>query len=271
MNVKTDPSGRRYVETEFEVLGTPEEVWQAIATAKGFSSWFAPTEVEQRDGKSVAIVVDLGPGMVIRTDITKWDPPRMYATEAPGWIPGSPAMASEWTVEARAGGSCVIRIVQSLFASTDEWDNQLESAKGGFASFLVILRLYLAHFRGQHSAVTQLRAPGGGTDAENWEDLTSSLGLSGMKVGQRFTAPAGSPPLSGVIEYVTDEPFDALLRLDQPAPGVAALGIAGYPGGPSMVAMNLYLYGDKADTTLAEVTPRWEAWLQERFPMPAQS
>ena len=45
-----------------------------------------------------------------------------------------------------------------------------------------------------------------------------------MSVGQRLAAPAGVPPLSGVVEYVTHDPFDALLRLDKPAPGVAALG-----------------------------------------------
>ena len=28
-------------------------------------------------------------------------------------------------VEARAGGTCVVRVVQSLFASTDDWDGQL--------------------------------------------------------------------------------------------------------------------------------------------------
>jgi hypothetical protein len=49
-----------------------------------------------------------------------------------------------------------------------------------------------------------------------------------------------------------------------------ALGIAGMPGGPSMVGVNLYLYGDQATATLAHETPLWQAWLQERFPMPAE-
>jgi hypothetical protein len=92
-----------------------------------------------------------------------------------------------------------------------------------------------------------------------------------MSVGQRFSAPGGVPPLSGVVEYVTKEPFDALLRIDQPAPGVAALGIAGFPGGPSMVAMNLYLYGDQAGERVARETPVWQAWFQERFPLPTES
>jgi hypothetical protein len=73
-----------------------------------------------------------------------------------------------------------------------------------------------------------------------------------------------------VVEYVTESPYDALLRLDKPGPGVAALGAVTYPGGQSMVAMNFYLYGDQSAATVARETPVWQAWLQERFPMPTE-
>ena len=49
MSVKKDASGRRSVQVEVEVPGTPEEVWQAIATGPGISSWFVPTEFEKRE------------------------------------------------------------------------------------------------------------------------------------------------------------------------------------------------------------------------------
>ena len=100
--------------------------------------------------------------------------------------------------------------------------------------------------------------------------LSAALGLKGMKVGQRFTAPAGVPVLSGVVEYATRDPFDAVLRLDTPAPGVAALGIAGMPGGPYHLGMVLHLHGNQAAETLARETPIWDAWMQERFPAPAE-
>src|ERR1700734_3374218 len=130
MSVKKEASGRRSVQVEFEVPGTPEEVWQAIATGQGISSWFVPTEFEERDGKAVAVKLSFGPGMEIRSEVTAWDPPRMFATEADGFIPGSPPIANEWSVEARGGGICIVRIVQSLFASTDDWDGQLGCAAG---------------------------------------------------------------------------------------------------------------------------------------------
>jgi hypothetical protein len=51
VSVKKEVSGRRSVQVEIEVPGTPEEVWQAIATGPGISSWFVPTEFKERDGK----------------------------------------------------------------------------------------------------------------------------------------------------------------------------------------------------------------------------
>ena len=271
MSVQKEANGRRSMKIELEVPGTPEEVWQAIATGPGISSWFMPAEFEERDGKPVALKLTFGPGMEARSVVTTWDAPRMYATSADGWIPGSPPIANEWSVEARAGGTCTLRIVQSLFASTDDWDNQLESAKSGLASFLFILRLYLTHFRGQRSTLIKWTAPAAGSEADAWESLTGALRLKDLRVGQRWTAPAGVPAISGVVEYVTQDPYDALLRLDKPGPGVAALGAASFPGAPgSMVAMNLYLYGDQAAGTVARETPRWNAWFQERFPMPTE-
>jgi len=269
MSVKKEASGRRSVQIEVEVPGTPEEVWQAIATGSGISSWFVPTEFEEQGGKPIAMTLNFGAGMEPRSTVTAWNPPRMFATEADGWAPGSPPIANEWTVEARGGGVCILRIVQSLFASTDDWDNQLEAAKSGLPGFLRTLRIYLTHFRGQRSAMMKWMAPVAGTEAEAWETLTAALGLKDMSVGQRGTAPTGVPAFSGVVEYVTLSPNDALLRLDRPGPGIAALGTFNM-GGPSIVALNFYLYGEQAAGTAARETPLWDAWFQKRFPMPTE-
>ena len=270
MSVKKDPSGRRSVQVEVEVPGTPEEVWQAIATGPGISSWFVPTEFEERDGKPVAVKLNFGPGMESKSPVTAWDPPRMFSAESNGWMPGSPPIADEWTVEARAGGTCIVRVVHSLFASTDDWDNQLTGTESGWPGFFRILRLYLTHFRGQHSAMMQWMAPAAGTEAEAWETLTKALGLQGVKVGQRAVAPAGAPALGGVVEHFSQSPCNALLRLDKPGPGAAALGVVKF-GGQVMVTLSFYLYGDQAGETVARETPLWQAWIDKHFPTPAES
>jgi len=269
MSVKKEASGRRSVQVEVEVPGTPEEVWQAIATGPGISSWFVPAEFEMRDGKPVAAKLNFGPGMETSSPVTGWDPPRKWTAESAGWVPGSPPIADEWTVEARGGGICVVRIVHSLFASTDDWDNQLEGTESGWPAFLRTLRIYLTHFRGQRSATMKWMANVAGTEAEAWKTFTAALGVQGVNVGQRWAAPAGVPALSGVAEYVSQSPYDVLLRVDKPGPGVAALG-AFSMGGQSMVALGFYLYGDQAAGTVAHETPLWEAWIQKHFPTPTE-
>src|SRR5207237_10294887 len=122
---------------------------------------------------------------------------------------------------------------------------------------------------GQLATSKQVVAPGAGTEAEAWETLTAALGLKGLSVGQRWTAPAGVPVLRGVAEYLSQSPYDALLRLDKPGPGVAAFGAFNF-GGQSMVALNVYHYGDQAAETVAREAPLWQAWIQERFPTPPE-
>ncbi len=269
MSVKKEPNGRRSVQVEVEVPGTPEEVWQAIATGPGISSWFVPAEFEMRDGKPVAAKLNFGPGMETSSPVTGWDPPRKWTAESAGWVPGSPPIADEWTVEARGGGICVVRIVHSLFASTDDWDNQLEGTESGWPAFLRTLRIYLTHFRGQRSATMKWMANVAGTETEAWKTFTAALGVQGVNVGQRWAAPAGVPALSGVAEYVSQSPYDVLLRVDKPGPGVAALG-AFSMGGQSMVALGFYLYGDQAAGNAAREQPLWDAWIQKHFPTPTE-
>jgi uncharacterized protein YndB with AHSA1/START domain len=268
MSVKKETSGRRSVQVEVEVPGTPEEVWQAIATGPGISSWMVPAQFEERDGKPVAVKMNFGPGMEIRSPVTAWEPPRKWAAQSDG-VQGSPPSANEWSVEARGGGICVVRLVQSLFANTDDWDDQLEASNAAWAAFLRALRIYLTHFRGQRSTIMQFVVPVAGTEAEAWESLTAAVGVKGVSVGERWTAPAGVPAFGGVAEYYSESPYDALLRLNKPGPGIAALG-AFNCGGPSMVALSFYLYGDQAAGTVAHETPLWEAWFQKRFPMPTE-
>ena len=61
MPTQKDPNGRRFIAVETEVPGTPEEVWQAIASGPGLTAWFVPSQVEEHAKGSM--VMDFGPGM----------------------------------------------------------------------------------------------------------------------------------------------------------------------------------------------------------------
>ena len=69
-----------------------------------------------------------------------------------------------------------MRVVQSLFASTDDWDDQLHRRRTGMPGAFRVLRLYLTHFRGQRSAFMHFLAPVAGTPADAWATLTAAWG-----------------------------------------------------------------------------------------------
>jgi len=262
MSVKTDASGRRFVEVEVEVPGTPEEVWQAIATGPGVSSWFVPTEARE-DG---TVVSHFGPGMDAVATQTAWDPPRRFAGE--GELgPNAPKMATEWIIEARSGGTCTVRVVHSLFASSDDWDDQLESIERGWPDYFSILKLYLLHFRGQPCSNLQLMSFAPEPVSKAWDVLTSSLGLADATLGERRNTPPGMPPLAGLVERIGERghPHQFLLRLDEPAPGIAHL-FALPMCGQIFVVIRLYLYGDRAPAAVLRDEPLWRTWMNEHFP-----
>ena len=80
MALKKEPSGRRSIQVEVEVPGTPEEVWRAIGTGAGISSWFVPSKMEERQGGE--LVCTFAPGMDSHATITSWQPPHYMAAES---------------------------------------------------------------------------------------------------------------------------------------------------------------------------------------------
>ena len=267
MPTQKDPSGRRFIAVETEVPGTPEEVWQAIATGPGVTSWFVPTQIEEREKGS--IVANFGPGMESKAEIQEWDPPRRFIAEnKEGMGPGSPAMATEWTVEAKAGGTCRVRVVHSWFASTDDWDKQFESVEQGWPAFFRILKGYLTHFRGQRCTQLQLMAFTAEPKEKAWDEVARDLGLAGAGVGQSVKSSGDAPRFAAVIEYVSPKSNPEItLRLDQPTAGMAHVAVM--PMGDKVwVYICLYLYGEEASAVVGREEPVWQAWLGRRFPAP---
>jgi uncharacterized protein YndB with AHSA1/START domain len=267
MPVKKDASGRRWIAVEAEVPGTPEQVWKAIATGPGISAWFVPSTVEEREG-GVA-TANFGPGMDSTARITQWDPPRRFVMDSNdmGAGPEAPTVASEWTVEARSGGTCVVRVVHSLFAEGDDWDDQLHGLESGWPSFFRILGLYLKHFPGQPSSAFALMGFAPKPRAEAWKALTGALGIADARLGATVRSAPGAPPFAGVVERVgTDERQELLLRLQEPAPGTAHL----FPmdmGEKVFLSVRLYLYGETAAAAVAREEANWQTWMGEHFPV----
>ncbi len=138
------------MERTYEVAATPEEVWEAIATADGISAWMVPTRLDPRIGGEVSF--DLG-DFTSTGVVTDYTPNRRFAYEEPWpiadraedipagmveWfdsigvplsdvyrdLPSVTPIAVEFLVEAASGGSCVIRVVTSAYGSGADWENE---------------------------------------------------------------------------------------------------------------------------------------------------
>jgi uncharacterized protein YndB with AHSA1/START domain len=268
MSLKKDPDGRRSVSIETVMPGTPDQVWQAIASGPGISAWFVPTTLEPRVGGEMSM--DFGGGMVSTAKITAWQPLVRFEAEAPGWMPGMPTMATEWSIQALDGGSCKVRVVHSLFASTDDWDNQLTSTESGWGSYFRVLRRYLEHFAGQASAQVVLQAMSSEPVAVVWKRLATTFGPGAPRAGQRFELKvAAGRTLAGVIESLDPhgDGNSVFAHLDGPRKGTLFLGA--FACGGSMASVQAYLYGSDSTRVVDELREPLAAWLNGLFPAPS--
>jgi uncharacterized protein YndB with AHSA1/START domain len=250
---------RRSIELEVEVRGTPEEVWRAIATGPGISSWYVPHTVEEREGGVAIASFGSAPEMQIQGRVAAWEPPHRVVFDG-GTGEG---LAFEWLVEARDGGTCVVRLVNTGFGSGSDWDAQYDGLAEGWLLFLGNLRLHLEQFPGQTATAVLPTATWAGPRDTAWARLTDALGIPATPaVGERIevTAP-DAPTLAGRV--ADSASWRVALLLDQPSPGTAILAVEGH-GEQVEVSIWSYLYGNDGATAAERDEPLWRHWLTER-------
>ena len=233
------------LDLQIEVPGTPEQVWEAIATGPGISAWFMPAEVagdritfhHMAGGSSEAEVTDAEA------------PRRLRFTEGDG------AQATEFLVEARSGGTCVVRVVGSGFGG--------KGADDGWTAALLGLKLYLEHFAGQEAANVLAGGQVPGPLDRAWQELQDTVGLGELAEGARVTANGdGAPPLAGVIEGTLDTMVT--LRLEEPAPGLAFVGVGGPDDDTVFAILRAQFFGPGAAAAAERDEPVWRELIAER-------
>ena len=261
-------TAERRIEIEVEVPATPEQAWEAIATGPGITAWFMPAEVEGRIGGS--IVHRQGQEMASSGTVIAYDPPRRFAyeeNEFEGWEetpllgePGAQPIATEFLVEARSGGTCVVRVVMSGFGEGEAWERAIESFSEGWRQALLSLRLYLTHFRGEPVASVNAGVTASRGVAAMWSELSGALGLPARpRAGERVATNApGAPALAGRVEESGEHMLT--LVLDEPARGLGFVG-AGGPGEQVYAFVRAQLFGPDAAEIAAREQEAWKAWL----------
>lgn len=257
--MSTIPSVPYRLEFSVEVPGTPEQVWQAIATAKGMSAWFLPTEMEERAGGSLHF--SMGPEMGSDGQVTGWDPPHrlVYEEDWAALMGKDPddlsPLTSEFLVDAQSGGTCIVRVTSSGFGTGADWESEFWDDMGtSWIPFFDNLRLYLSHFPGQQATQLEATASHSGDAATLWAALRDGLGLGeeGAVVEVRGA--------TGTVERVGER--QALVRLTAPVPGMFSAFAHGEGDGRATAGIRAYLFSADAAEYVQCEEPAWQAWLQ---------
>jgi uncharacterized protein YndB with AHSA1/START domain len=247
------------IEVAAEVAGTPEEVWELIATGPGIATWFMPAQVDGREGGTIALRHAPGDDGVARGRITAYDPPRRLQFEEDA---GDTTMATEFLVESRSGGTCVVRVVTHGIAALD--DGFRDGLVAGWTQALATLRIRLAGAAGRPSAFRRVWATRGDVALdEAWDAAAGALGLAGARVGDAVGA--DDPRFAGVVDTVTDH--GVVVRTSAPE-GVLRLAGTGF-GGRTSIVVDRYIYaGDDAEGAVDAEERAWRAHLGA--PAPSQ-
>lgn len=241
------------IEVAAEVAGTPEEVWELIATGPGIATWFMPAEVDGREGGTIAQRHAPGPDGVSRGRITAFEPPRrlLYEEDA-----GEATMATEFLVEARSGGTCVVRVVTHGIGALG--DDVVEGLRMGWTQALATLRIRLAEPAGAPAGFARVWAPRDGSLGEAWAAVVADLGLEAAAPGARLErAGDGHPPIAGVVEVVQDH--GVVVRTTAPE-GVLRIAGTGF-GGRTSIVVDRYIYAAGAEAAVAAEEAAWRAHL----------
>jgi uncharacterized protein YndB with AHSA1/START domain len=237
------------IRREVELPATPEEVWEAVATAAGNEAWLFPNEMPDPDGTTNAS----------GTAVTAWEPPQHFAvrTEQGDWF-----NALEYVIEGRAGGTTLLRYVHSgVFV--DDWDSQYDAVNQHTDFYLHTLAQYLQHFAGRTATYVGdvpggIQGPPASAQPGAFERLTRALGVpEGSREGDSVRVAAdGMEPLDGAIDYLRPN-FMGIRTAD----GLYRFFGRNAFGGPVGVSLHLFRDGVDAD----ETKRAWQGWLDEVY------
>lgn len=245
----------------FELPGTPEQVWAAIATANGISSWLLPTEMEEQQGGS--LLIHMGEEFSSPGSVIKWEPPSRFAYEETDWalMAGqgdalvSP-MATEFLVEAKSGGTCVVRVVTSAFGTGADWEREFfDDMVKNWLPYFDHLRLYLTHFPGQTVTSMSVSIEVPGTAESVWSVMGNALDI--QEVGQIVEL----RNVKSQVEQIAHRRL--VVRLTDSVPGYLAINTYGSGENLATASIEGYLFSDEAPAYVEREKAGWKTWLRD--------
>ncbi len=188
------------LEMEVEIDAPVPEVWRALTEGNGLKNWFA-LDARVTPGVGGKLFISWGPGFEMETPITAWEPEKRLQTKG--------MVLVDYTLEAR-GGKTVLRLVQSMFTTGADWENEFyDSTSFGWKFFFAGLRWWLEKHRGQDRMVAWPRVKAAMSRDEAYRLLTAPGSLFEENAAERLHdgtayslhATTGDT-LSGTTKYV---------------------------------------------------------------------
>jgi uncharacterized protein YndB with AHSA1/START domain len=144
-------SEQRKIVNEIVLPANEDEVWRAVSEGEELAKWF-PLDARVTPGAGGSVWQSFGEGAEWETPITVWEPRKRLFT-------GDPAsLAVDYIIEARGAGETVLRIVTSGFSGENAWEEEVDMS-AGWTTFLLGLRHYFQHHRGESRTVAYFRHP----------------------------------------------------------------------------------------------------------------
>jgi uncharacterized protein YndB with AHSA1/START domain len=199
------PATARSIRIEKEVDAAPEEAFRILTDPSEVGRWF-PLEAEIDPRVGGRVWLSWGPGCEGEAPIHIHEPPARF-----GWTEnygtdeaGRPIeVAVDFHVESREGVT-VVRLVQSGFSASEDWDAMYDALVDGWSYFMFNLQHYIAHHRGTPRTMVWRRAA---TELGR-EDVWSRLLESGLVSPHDRVAGegevAGGAAVQAGRDFVTD-------------------------------------------------------------------
>jgi uncharacterized protein YndB with AHSA1/START domain len=237
---------------DIDVDAPPERVWEAVATGRGWDSWFmGRNEIESRQGGRVRWSIG---DFTAESTVTTWDPPRRFVSTGVESPDGSKHQF-DYRIDQREGGGSTIRYVHSGMLGGD-WEAEYEAMSEGDPIYFQKLVEYITYFSGRFAVPVDAQGPEVSDREHVMSEYRRALGLpADVKEGDEVRiTPEGFAPIDGVIDCVSKSFLgvrsgDGLYRF-----------IYGFTG---VVMVGHHLFAPGADQDQAESA--WRSWLERVF------
>ena len=165
--------GKEYeVRLDTTVDATPEQVWDAVATGPGISSWY----IGRTDLDGSTVRTAFGDITMPAGTVTANEPHQHFAYRT-DTAPDGRFQPFDFLVEGRAGSATTLRAMTSGFLPGDDWADEYEAMRYGTQLFLATLAVHLRHFAGRTATPVTAFGPHVTDWPAAWAALHDTLGL----------------------------------------------------------------------------------------------